>query len=396
MTKKRSAEAMAAMRQQFVDGAAARGIEESLAAAIYTKLEGFAGYGFPKSHAAAFALLAYQTSWLKHYFPAEFLCALLNNQPMGFYAPHVLINDARHHGIRVLRPDINDSMLMCSIEGRRMVRIGLALIREVSDELAHTILSERLRHGPYRSLPELFRRVPVRPAVLENLIGSGACDGFGLQRREMVWQIGLFIPARGFGAGRTRTRTAGRQLSLPLPTHQDHVALPPTTAWQRVEEAYRVLGFSLLQHPVGLIRHQLPRGMTSSRDLATLPHGMPVHLPGLVVCRQRPETAKGITFLLLEDEWGLVNVIVYPDLYARQRLEVRSTPFLIVEGRLQRTQNNLTIIARNLRPIEPSAIGDGRPRGDHQPDDRRDEADVHVLSFRADAGAVNPPSHNYR
>lgn len=157
-----------------------------------------------------------------------------------------------------------------------------------------------------------------------------------------------------------------------------------------------MLGFSLLQHPVGLLRHQLPAGMTSSRDLATLPHGMPVHLPGLVVCRQRPETAKGITFMLLEDEWGLVNVIVYPDLYARQRLEVRSTPFLIVEGRLQRTQNNLTIIARNLRPIKPSAIDDGRPRGDHQPDDRREEADVRVLSFRADAGAVNPSSHNYR
>jgi len=409
MTKKRSVEAMAAMRQQFLDGAAARGITAALAAAIYTKLEGFAGYGFPKSHAAAFALLAYQTCWLKHSYPAEFLCALLNNQPMGFYAPHVLINDAKHHGIRVLRPDINDSMLMCSIEGRRTVRIGLALIREVSDQRAHTILTERLRHGPYRSLPELFRRVPMRPAGLENLIGAGACDGFGLQRREMLWQIGLFIPTRGFGAGRTRTRTAGRQLSLPLPTQQDHVALPPTTAWQRVEEAYRVLGFSLLQHPVGLLRHQLPAGMTSSRELATLPHGMPVHLPGLVVCRQRPETAKGITFLLLEDEWGLVNVIVFPDLYARQRSEVRSVPFLIVEGTLQRTQNNLTIIATRLVAIrETEAVQPYRPtESGTDPWRVADEVDPQIIQLErpatsdgpritADIITIAPDAHSYR
>ncbi|MGI8405880.1 MAG: DNA polymerase III subunit alpha, partial [Thermomicrobiales bacterium] len=352
MTKKRSVEAMAAMRQQFLDGAAARGLTDALAAAIYTKLEGFAGYGFPKSHAAAFALLAYQTCWLKHYYPAEFLCALLNNQPMGFYAPHVLINDAKHHGIRVLRPDINHSDLACTVEGPRTIRIGLALIKGMGEDPALALIHERKLHGPYRSLSDLFRRVHLRPELIEQLIAAGACDGFGLQRREMLWQLGLFIPAKGLPAGRNHRKTSGHQLSLPLSTTQDHVALPPTTAWQRVEEAYRVLGFSLLQHPIGLIRHQLAHGMASSTELETLPHGMPVMVPGLVVCRQRPETAHGITFMLLEDESGLINVIVYPDLYARQRLEVRSVPLLIVEGRLQRTQNNINIIAHRLVGIE--------------------------------------------
>ncbi|MGN6032435.1 MAG: DNA polymerase III subunit alpha, partial [Thermomicrobiales bacterium] len=382
MTKKRSAEAMAAMREQFLAGAAGRGIGPELAGAMFAKLEGFASYGFPKSHAAAFALLAYQTSWLKHSYPAEFLCALLNNQPMGFYQPHILINDAKRHGIRVLRPDINDSMARCSVEGRRTVRIGLMMVKAVSEEVAGEIIRERLRGGPYRSLSDLFRRIPLRRDVLEALIAAGACDRFGLQRREMLWQVGLFIPDRAMPAGRKRRKTTGRQLAFELPTEQDMTPLPPTTAWYRVEEAYRVLGFSLAQHPIALLRHQLPSGMATAADLETMPNGMPVALPGLVAVRQRPETAKGITFMLLEDETGLFNVIVYPDLYERQRLAVRGVPFLIVEGRLQKVQNNINIIATNLTPIDRHAVEPGTTRDwqEHQ-DDRHEEADVRTLVF---------------
>lgn len=404
MTRKRSIEAMAAMKGEFIEGCLRNGVPLESAEAVYPKLAGFAEYGFPKSHAAAFGLLAYQSSWLKHYYPAEFLCALLNNQPMGFYAPHVLINDARRKGTRVLRPDINLSNPWCSVEGKRTVRIGLALVAEVKEDLADRIVIERETNGLYQSLSDLFRRVPMRPAAMEALIGSGALDDFGLQRREMLWQLGLYIPARTFREGRKGIKTAGVQLSLELPTKQDHVELPRTTAWERVQEAYRTLGFSLQQHPMSLLRLQLPKHLVSSRELRELPSGYPVYLPGLVVCRQRPETAKGITFLSLEDEVGLANVIVYPDLYKEQRTIIRSSPFVIVQGRLQREGANINIIATRFEPID-ERIGQGqppRPRWDEE-DDRTDNADVQLLVFdrdealtQADVLSVKPASHNYR
>ncbi|HEV2074278.1 MAG TPA: DNA polymerase III subunit alpha, partial [Thermomicrobiales bacterium] len=205
MTRKRSHEAMESMRALFIAGAEGKDIQADLANQIFDKLAGFADYGFPKSHAAAFGFLAYQSCWLKHYYPAEFLCALLNNQPMGFYAPHVLINDAKRHGIRVRRPDINASQLECTVEGRRTIRIGLSFIKGISEDAALRIAAERQTHGPYQSLADLIRRVALRPDAQQNLIASGACDSFGLQRREMLWQIGLFISPKGFRNKYTRT-----------------------------------------------------------------------------------------------------------------------------------------------------------------------------------------------
>jgi error-prone DNA polymerase len=198
---------------------------------------------------------------------------------------------------------------------------------------------------------------------------------------------------------------------LPLPMALDHVALAPTSAWERMAEEYRVLGLSSHQHPLGLLRPRLPQGMVSSRELETLPHGLLVRVPGLVVCRQRPATAKGITFLLLEDEHGLVNVIVYPDLYERQRHHVRTTPLLIVEGRLQRLHNNLNVLATNLRPLEdgdhalplpPAGGGDEQPTEEADPrtvqlaSPRAGEGDTRRRDDRVDLHAIAPEAHNYR
>jgi error-prone DNA polymerase len=413
MTRKRSGDAIEAMRKAFMEGCHERGdVEPETAERVFDKLTGFAEYGFPKSHATAFALLAYQSCWLMHYYPAEFLCALLNNQPMGFYAPHVLVNDARRHDIRVFRPDINQSNAQCSVEGRKTVRIGLAFVKGLSEDAASEIVQERLRNGPYQSLADLVRRVTLRQDSVRCLIAAGACDGFGMQRREMIWQLGLFIPSRALTSGRGR-KTTGRQLSLALPTHQDAVELPPTSAWERMADEYRILGMSTTFHPMGLLRPRLPDRMVSINDLALLEDGTPIQIPGLIVCRQRPGTAKGITFLLLEDEFGLVNVVVYPSLYETQRQHVRSTPLLVVHGRLQKTKNNLNVVAERLQPIEDMQLVypyEGRDVGSDHPietpaeDVNPDTIQIVELTSRptdgprkrADIRAVAPDSHNYR
>lgn len=407
MTRKRSHEAMESLRQTFINGATTQGVSSEKADQIFDKLAGFADYGFPKSHAAAFAFLAYQSCWLKHYYPAEFLCALLNNQPMGFYAPHVLINDAKRHGLRVLRPDVNASNIECTVEGVRTVRLGLSLIKGISEDVAMRIEEERHLHGMYISLADLVRRVALRPDAQENLIAAGACDGFGLQRREMLWHIGLFIAPMGFQDKRTR-KHRGQQMPLPLPTTQDHVELPRTTLWERMTDEYSVLGLSVLHHPLGLLRSKLPAGMSSTRDLANLPDGAKVFIPGLIVCRQRPGTAKGISFLLLEDEFGLANVVIYPNLYEEQRLHIRTTPFLIVEGKLQLAQNNINIVAQRVYPMEESPFIVPVPTFSEET--RPEEADPQCIQLvsipaknlieapitQADIRAVTPDSHNYR
>ncbi|MGN6031661.1 MAG: DNA polymerase III subunit alpha [Thermomicrobiales bacterium] len=417
MTRKRSPEAFEKIRADFMAGAAANNVDQATATRIFAKLKGFAAYGFPKSHAAAFALLAYQSCWLRYHHPAEFLCALLNNQPMGFYSPHVLINDARRHGLRVLQPDINQSDVQCTVIGARGVRIGLAFVKEVGEDAALAIVAEREARGPFRSLSDLVRRVPLRSEAVETLILSGAIS-FGLRRRELLWQAGLFIPSRGFTEGRRGTRTRGHQLSLPLPTIQDEAEMPRMSTWEQMTEEYRLFGHSTW-HPMELLRQRFPGGMVTTQDLESLPDGMPVHIPGLIVCRQRPGTAKGITFLLLEDEVGLVNVVVYPDLYKDQRFIVRGVPLLIVEGTLQRRNNTINVVARRLHPIEnkayvyaeddatdldldPDAPRTANPayihfeqrteQRDRQRTGQHDKAPRSLAEMRA----LAPSSHNYR
>lgn len=348
MSRKRSREAMLKLEQQFLQGAVTKGVDRETAQLVFKKLSGFAEYGFPKSHAAAFAVLAYQSSWLKCHYPAEFVCALLNNQPMGFYPPHVLTNDAKRHNVRILPPDVNESAVKCTVRGNA-VRIGLGYVAEVGKDLGAQLVAEREANGPFSSLADLLRRIPLRQEAAESLVSIGVADAFGLGRREALWQLGLFLPAKGFG-GRNG-KEAGRQLPIPFPVEQDMVELPPMDAWERMSNDYAVMGLSPHYHPLGLLRTRLPKRMCSMAEIPHIPSGARIQVAGLIVCRQRPGTAKDITFLLLEDEHGLLNVIVYPDLYHEQRHIVRGEPFIVIEGVLKHQMGVTNLVAERVWPL---------------------------------------------
>jgi error-prone DNA polymerase len=334
--------------------------------------------------------LAYQSCWLKHYHPAEFTCALLNNQPMGFYPPHVLINDAKRHRLRILSPDVNLSGVRCSLDGTNGIRIGLGYVKELGEEPARRIVLEREANGDYRSLADFVRRVPLPTAAVENLIAVGGFDRFGLGRREALWQIGLFVSSQRFGTKRTTAN--GRQIPLALPVGQDGVELRPMGAWDQMAADYAVLGLSPRYHPLGLLRHRLPAHFVMTADLDRLPHGTEIEIAGLTVCRQRPGTAKGITFLLLEDEHGLVNVIVYPGLYERQRMVVRGEPFVVVTGTLQKQHDTINVICRWIRPME-----NARQEFAGMPARDLDDVQPRFAPERErELATVSPESHNYR
>ncbi|HEV2527393.1 MAG TPA: error-prone DNA polymerase [Thermomicrobiales bacterium] len=426
ITRKRSKEAMAAWWEQFRDGAAKNELEpvdEPTAREIFRKLLGFAEYGFPRAHAVSFAVLAYQSCWLKYHFPAPFTCALFNNQPMGFYPPHVIVNDAKRAGVRVWPPDINVSEVRCTVERRTTVRIGLQYISRLGEETAERIVADRRAHGPFRSLADLIRRVPMKREAAEALAAVGAFDVFGLSRREAMWQIGLFIAPvahtdRSEGTTNVKGRRAGKhrrivtQQALALPVAQDMVELPTMPAWDRMAADYGGTGVSPNWHPLGLLRTQLPAGVVSTTDLFHLPHGITLTIAGMVVCRQRPGTAKGITFLLMEDEVGLANIIVRPHLYESHRLLVRGEPFLMITGLLQKQNGTINIVAEEIRPLtqarqrlpqvettpapaEPAEMRTLRPVlivASHNGYDEPGE----VIDVEARLSRIRPESHNYR
>jgi error-prone DNA polymerase len=343
MSRKRSREAIAKLKQQFVEGCLGNGVSEQVAEAVFQKIAGFAEFGFPKAHAAAFGLLAYQTAWLRTYYPAQSLCALFNAQPTGFYGPHVLVNDGKRHGVEVLPPDIDASGADCTIE-EDAVRVGLRYVKGLGETTAWEVEEERRRDGEFRSLFDFLERTRLKREAIENLIACGAFDGFGLERRELLWQLGLIYRSDGRNA-------AERQLSLPLPTEQDMVQLRAMTDWDRMAADYAVLDLSPNHHPMAFLRSRLHEGVVASRMLESLPDGTPVDVAGLVVCRQRPGTAKGFVFLVLEDEFGLVNVVVKPHLHERQRSLVRTEPFVIVQGELQRRDGTVNLIAKSFTPL---------------------------------------------
>ncbi len=358
MSRKRSAQIMERYRQQFMDNATMQpDVSESEATTMFENLLGFAEFGFPKSHGAAFGLLAYQSTWLKHYHPPEYLCALLNEQPMGFYPPHVLTKDAQRHGVEPRRPDINLSDARCTVEAVApggAVRIGLGYVRAVGAAGANRIEEERRRGGPYRSLFDFVQRTGIAREATTNLIRIGAFDDLGLNRRELIWQLGLF--AGGFEQSELR-RPRDRQLRLELPTVQNEVRLGDFSAYQRMAGDYAVLRLSPDSHPMQFLRPMLGEGVVSSRHLRAMPAGTRVDLAGLVVCRQQPLTAKGIIFLLLEDEFGMVNALVGRDLVEAHRDIVRTAPFMRVTGLLEeRAGEQRTLIADTLEELIPADV----------------------------------------
>jgi error-prone DNA polymerase len=350
MSRKRSLEAIEAFRSRFVEGAVAREVGQEVANAVFDKLVGFSGFGFPKSHAAAFALLAYQSAWLRHHYPAEFLCALLNAQPMGFYPPASLVRDAQRRGVEVLPPEVNLSAAKCELEGKS-VRVGLEYVRSLGEEEAKALVAERERRGPFGGVRELAQRSALDRTRLEALVASGACDAFGGERRALLWELGLVPRAQTVpGSGGTE-----RQLALPLDPTAETPALREHTPWERMLADYRTTSLSVGVHPLELLRPHLPEGTLSSRELEEERSGRTVAVAGMAVARQRPATAKGVVFMLLEDEFGQVNLIVPPQVYERFRALVRAEPLLLARGKFERYERNRNVLVRELVSLSPLA-----------------------------------------
>jgi error-prone DNA polymerase len=352
MSRKRSEEAIEAFRGRFVEGAVAKGVDAALADAVYDKLVGFSGFGFPKSHAAAFGLLAYQSAWLRHHHPAEFLCALLNAQPMGFYPPASLVRDAQRRGVEVRPPHVNRSQGKCTIEPsstelQGAVRIGLEYVTSIGEEDAKALAAA----APFESVVELAQRTAIGREGLESLIASGACDALGSSRRALLWELGL-VPRSQSVPG-----SAGeeRQLALPLDPTAETPRLADPTEWEEMLASYRRTSLSVDVHPMELLRPHLPDGVLSSHDLCQAPDRSRVAVAGMAVARQRPATAKGVVFMLLEDEFGQVNLIVPPQVYERHRAIVRGEPLILARGVFERVERNQNVVVRELKTLAPLA-----------------------------------------
>ncbi len=350
MSRKRSHDALEAYRSRFVEGALGQGVDEEIANLVYDKLVGFSGFGFPKSHAAAFGLLAYQSTWLRHHYPAEFVCALLNAQPMGFYPPATLVRDGQRRGVETRPPDVNVSAAKCAVE-EGAVRIGIEYVNGIAEAEARALIAERDRRGPFTSMRDLAQRTELSEHGLRTLIVAGACDCFRLPRRELVWQLGLVPRTRGVpGSGGEE-----RQLALPLDPTTVTPQLPEPTVWEQMLADYRTTNLSVGVHPLQLLRPHLPDGVLSSQELAQASNRASVSIAGMAVARQRPATANGVVFMLLEDEFGTVNLIVPPSVYERHRAIVRGEPLILAHGRFERVERNQNVLVRRLETLGPLA-----------------------------------------
>ncbi|MGN6664488.1 MAG: DNA polymerase III subunit alpha [Solirubrobacterales bacterium] len=370
MSRKRSEEAIEEHHRRFVEGAVAGGVPEETAERVWSQIQGFSGYGFPKAHSAAFGLLAYQSAWLRVHYGPEFLCSLLNEQPMGFYPPSSLVHEAQRRGIRVAPPCANRSKVLCHVESPReegvrgglQVRVGLGYVKGVRKEEMEALVAERERGGPYRGIAELASRSGAGLPSLERLAWAGALDGIPAEsedeRREALWRVGVT------GAGRVAGR--GTQLALPIEPPQPP-ELQPLSDWEKLVADYRSTGMSVEKHPMALLRPGLDAGLARTSDLAHLDHGSTVEVAGMVTARQRPETANGVTFVLLEDERGSVNLVVPPPVYERQRALVRTAPLLRARGRLERRDGTVNVLVSSVAPLRRKAAATPAPRSSTTP-----------------------------
>ena len=359
MSRKRSEAAIQAYRERFISGAIGRGASLAVAESVFAQIEGFSGFGFPKAHSAAFALLAYQSAWLREHRGPEFLCSLLNEQPMGFYPPDALVHEAQRRGIEVLGPDVNQSNVECSVERvarcsllvnsapdqALAVRIGLGYVNGVVEDEMEALVDERERGGPVRGDRRSQRpRSGAGRDGLERLAWAGALDELEPGgRREALWRLGT-------AAGGQRI-PAGTQLSLSLevPAAPE---LPELGRWERIVADYRSTGMTLGDHPMELLREELGPEVALGADLKGIRDGSAVEVAGLVVARQRPATAKGVVFMLLEDESGTMNLVIPPPVFERFRAEVRTAPLLRAGGRLERRQGAINVVVSRLARLE--------------------------------------------
>jgi error-prone DNA polymerase len=384
MSRKRSDAAMAVYEQRFVEGAVERGVERPVAERVFEQVRAFSGFGFPKAHAAAFGLLAYQSTWLRVHYAPEFLCALLNEQPMGFYPPDALVHDAQRRGIEVLPPHVNMSTVECRVE-QRAVRIGLGYVLGVQEQEVASLVAERERGGRFADVGDLAGRAGAGRDTLERLAWAGAYEG--MARRKALWQMGVVTPGK--------TVEGGLQLALPIDAPVAP-ALRDLTRWERLVADYGSIRISLAEHPLELLRGDLPREAVSSTALERIPHGSRVMVAGLVVARQRPATAKGVTFMLLEDEWGTINLVVTPPVYERHRLIVRTEPFVLVQGRLERRSGVTNVVVDTLRALEQPDLPRAQVKQIEPPPGRETGRTQEQLAATAgDLRAVLPSPHSF-
>ncbi len=376
MGHKRSRERMAAICEELIAGMAKNGIPEDTARRIYNQINAFADYGFPESHAASFALIVYATAWLRHYYAPEYLCAILNAQPMGFYSPGTLIEDAKRHGVEVRPVDLTKSIWDHTLElpdGRTLmpndgtvrwgthqpptqnpkphtdqlaVRLGLRLVRGLGAH-ARRSLEAALANGPFHSIDDAVRRVTLDRTAWRRLAEAGAFDSLFAhepperRRRIALWEV--------------MAATRGPELPLapraaPAPAPQ----LPAYSAVELTEADFRMTGLSLAGHPMKHVREHLAlNGVLTAREAHERgKDGQPVAVAGLVICRQRPGTAKGFVFLTLEDETGMVNIVITPDRFEQHALLISTTPLLLIRGTLQVEQHVVNVRARQFKPLE--------------------------------------------
>ena len=334
-----------------------RASTEDVADEVYDKLVGFSGFGFPKSHAAAFGLLAYQSAWLRHHYPAEFLCALLNAQPMGFYPPASLVRDAQRRGVEVRPPDVNrerrrsaPSSQVTVLQGA--VRIGLEYVTSLGADDAQTLVaSGRRRAVRERRRARAADRVGRERA--RGLVASGACDGFGASAPRAALgaraRAALAERSRARGGDGAAARAAARS------DRRDPDAAPSRRSGSGCSPTTGTTSLSVGVHPIELLRPHLPAGTLSSQELAGHPSGSEVAVAGMAVARQRPSTANGVVFMLLEDEFGQVNLIVPPPVYERYRAIVRGEPLLLARGMFERVERNQNVVVRELETLAPLA-----------------------------------------
>jgi error-prone DNA polymerase len=349
MTHRRSHERIQSMKARLLAGMAARGIAAADAEIIFSQLLGFAGYGFPESHSASFALLVYASAWLKRYHPAAFACALLNSQPMGFYAPHTLVEDAKRHGVEVRGVDVAASAWESTLEGaapglpagsgqRARLRVGLHAVRGLPRAVGEAIVAARAA-GPFGTLGDLVRRAGVSRAWLVRLAEAGALGALAPDRRSAVWRsLGVEAEEGDLFAGVS-------------PVEPDPV-LPDASAADEVSADFATTGMSARAHPMAVIRPALASGRVRTvREVARLPDRAPVEVAGLVIVRQRPETAKGIVFVSLEDETGIANLVVMPDVYERCRTVVRGASYVVARGRIERNGAVVNVKVDGVAPL---------------------------------------------
>jgi error-prone DNA polymerase len=372
-------------RDKLINGMVANGYEHDFAERTFSQLEGFGSYGFPESHAASFALVAYPSSWVKCHHPDVFCAALLNSQPMGFYAPAQIVRDAREHRVLVRSVCVNASRWDCTLECRGdggpgfAVRLGLRMVKGFNNADGAQLVAHR-GDDPFRSVEELRRRAAVPAAMLEKLAEADAFHGLGQNRRHALWAV------RGLADTVLPLFAAADHVHRPRPELvEPPVQLVAMRAGAEVVEDYRSVGLSLNQHPVAFLRPALrARHMVTCADLKSIRDGRRVVVPGIVLVRQKPGSAEGVMFITIEDETGVANLILWKDRFEKQRRIVLSAGMIACHGRVQREGEVIHVITQRLEDLSDLLRSVGE----------RDEA--FPIEYGRGDGATHPGSRDPR